>query len=126
VVPPASSVDFIGLLLRYQNPASATSGGDEGFISNQANGTVQYRILRRSNGETMTTFAMGTGPALVAGDKLLLRAIGTSLELWRMTGGTWSRVLTATDSASPTSGYVGLHAKNTTVRLDDFGGGTLP
>jgi hypothetical protein len=67
-----------------------------------------------------------TGPELVAGDKLLFRAIGTTLELWRDSGGAWTKILSATNGTISSSGNLALIARDNAVRLDDFGGGTLP
>ena len=124
---PATSNDLVALGLRYQNPGAANSSGYQAVFINQATGTDQYRIWvaptapaprRRSRASPVRR--------LVAGDTLLFRAIGPNLELWRKSGGTWTKILSGTDGTITSGGYLALIAKNTVVRLDNFGGGTLP
>jgi hypothetical protein len=123
---PSGADDTVGLMLRYRNPGLASSSGYEAIFLNINGGLDQYRIMLRSNGEKGATLASGTGPELKAGDTLLFRAIGSSLELWRGSAGSWTRILTATDTTFASGGYLALEARNTVVRLDDFGGGALP
>jgi hypothetical protein len=100
------------------------SGYQAGFL-NENTTPDQYRIYRRTKGKP-AVLASVTGPKLNAGDQLLFRAIGTTLELWRGAAGSWTRILTATDSTFKSGGYLALAARNSSVRLDNFGGGTLP
>ena len=128
VAKPTVNNDIVVLGLRYQSPGTpgASSGYQARFI-NEASGTDQYQILLRTNGaSTSTTLASVTGPELVAGDELLFRAIGTTLELWRNSAGTWTKILSATNGTISGGGYLALIARDNAVRLDNFGGGTLP
>ena len=126
VAKPSVNLDIVALLLRYQNPSLTTSSGYQAWFINENGATDQYRIVLRTNGETGSVLASTTGPELSPGDQLLFRAIGTSLQLWRGSGGVWTRILATTDSTIRQAGYVGLLTHNSTVRLDNFGGGTLP
>jgi hypothetical protein len=123
---PTTDLDSVALSLRYQNPSLATSSGYQAMFIYESGGLDQYRIVLRSSGESGSVLASATGPELNPGDKLLFRAIGTTLELWRGSGGTWTRILSTTNATIQTAGYLGLAAHNGAVRLDDFGGGTLP
>jgi hypothetical protein len=67
-----------------------------------------------------------TGPELAAGDKLLFRVVGTRLEFWVFHNSTWTRVLSVSDGIYTAAGNIGLGTRNSVVRLDDFGGGTVP
>jgi len=123
---PTTDLDSVALSLRYQNPSLATSSGYQAMFIYESGGLDQYRIVLRSSGESGSVLASATGPELNPGDKLLFRAVGTTLELWRGSGGTWTRILSTTNATIQTAGYLGLVAHNGAVRLDDFGGGTLP
>jgi hypothetical protein len=112
--------------LRVQNPSSVTESGYYGYFINRTAGPDQYTITVRINGQSVATLATATGPELSAGDRLLFRATGSTLELWRATARTWTRILSATDTRLPGAGYLALMTRNTAVRLDDFGGGSLP
>lgn len=83
--------------------------------------------MLRTNGTSDAALVSTTaGPRLIAGDKLLFRAIGSTLELWIYDSGTWSKVLSTRNSAITSGGFSMLTTRNSVVRLDDFGGGTLP
>lgn len=125
VTKPTVNGDPVYLGLRYRTPGQANSGGYQAGFLNATTGLDQYRI-RRTSGTASTTLASVTGPKLNAGDQLLFRAIGTTLELWRGAAGSWTRILTANDSTFKSSGSLALLARNGSVRLDNFGGGTLP
>jgi hypothetical protein len=125
-VKPNIDQDPVVLGLRFQSPAAASASGYQAYYIYRAHQADQYKIICRTNGTTSTTLASANGPTLNPGDRLLLRAIGTTLELWRLDAGAWSRILSATDSTYQSAGYLNLTARNGTVRLASFGGGTLP
>ncbi len=125
-VKPNVDLDPVVLGLRTQNPATAEASGYQAYYIYRATQSDQYKIISRINGTTSQTLAIATGPTLNAGDRLLFRAIGTTLELWRFDAGAWTRVLSATDSTFQGAGYLSLSARNGKVRLANFGGGTLP
>ena len=57
---------------------------------------------------------------------MLLRAKGSSIEVWRMpSGGSWSRLGVVQDSTYPTAASVGVGLRGTTGRVDDFGARTI-
>jgi hypothetical protein len=51
--------------------------------------------------------------------------IGSTITIYRKTGGVWSSVKTCTDSTYSSAGKIGLETQGTTARLDNFGGGTV-
>lgn len=51
--------------------------------------------------------------------------IGSTLTGYRETSGTWTAFATRTDATYTAAGYIGMRVANTTIRLDDFGGGTV-
>src|SRR5262249_45088882 len=62
---------------------------------------------------------------LALGDTLLLRVQGSTLEAWRLSGASWSKLGSLTDTTYPAAGFVGVGLRGTTARLDDFGARTL-
>jgi hypothetical protein len=123
---PNADLSVIGLFARLQNPSLATASGYQALYTFHSSGADQYKLLVRTNGSIAATLATQTGPALKPGDRLLLRSIGTTVELWRFSSGAWTRLLNATDTTYASAGYIALSAANNVVQVDDFGGGTLP
>ncbi len=123
---PTLDQDPVVLGLRFQNPGAANASGYQAYYIFRSGQADQYRIISRINGTTSTTLASVNGPTLSPGDELLFRAIGTTLELWRLDAGSWTRILSATDGTFQSAGYLNLTARDGAVRLTNFGGGTLP
>jgi hypothetical protein len=121
-VKPSSDGDTVALGLRFQNPQLSTANGYQGYFYNKT-GTDTYQIGKRTNG-SFSALASVTGPELQAGDRLLFRASGSTLELWLQHANSWTLVLTTSDSSYAGAGYLTLTGRNTVERLDDFGGGT--
>jgi hypothetical protein len=121
---PSVDLDMVALGVRFQNPGAATgSSGYQAYFQNRT-GVDQYGIYKRVNGSLVQIGGTVTGPELLAGDQLMLRAVGSRLEFWLGHAGTWTKLLGVTDSTYTTAGYLTLTSKNNVVRLDDFGGGT--
>jgi hypothetical protein len=60
------------------------------------------------------------------GDSIGIERIGSGIEVYRKTGGTWSSIATRTDGTYTSAGYVWLGVgSGTSESLDDFGGGTI-
>jgi hypothetical protein len=123
-VKPTVDTDMVSLALRLSNPTLSTGQGYQAYFYNRS-GLDEYRLYKRVAGSAVQ-LAFVAGPELQVGDRLLFRAVGTNLELWQGRGGSWTKLLSATDSTYTGAGYLGLSGKNTVVRLDNFGGGTLP
>src|ERR1700722_2337114 len=123
---PTVDQDPVVLGLRFLNPAAANASGYQAYYMYRSKQADQYKIISRVNGTTSTTLASVNGPTLNAGDQLLFRAIGPTLELWLSDAGTWTRILSAKDSTFTGAGYINLTARDSSVRLTNFGGGTLP
>lgn len=51
--------------------------------------------------------------------------IGSTLKLYRLTSGSWVEVMSRTDATYTAAGYIGFRVSNTTIRVNDFGGGTI-
>ena len=111
----------VRLYVRLQKP-TGFDGYSLAFIDNS--GTDQL-VIEKIAGGGFTALAPPVSQEIAAGDKLRLRAVGSTLEAWRYSAGGWSPVASATDSTYLGIGYVGLGLKGTGGRLDDFGAATL-
>jgi hypothetical protein len=85
------------------------------------NGTFNIAI-QTNDGYSVLDGSAGT---LSNGDKLGVRANGSTIELWHYTGGSWTLVASATDTTYPT-GNVGIQGQGTTLRIDDFTIAAIP
>ena len=110
------------LYARLQQPGTTTYDGYM-LRTNQLPGTDQVLIDRVDNGAFVNRLTVNQ--ELVAGDLLLLRSEGQTLEAWRHNGTTWSRLGFVTDTTYGGVGHVGVGLRGTTGRADDFGARTL-
>jgi hypothetical protein len=108
----------IRLYARLQQPGSGTVDGYM-LRTSQLSGTDELYLERLDNGTIVRLLTLNHD--LAAGDVVLLRTTGTTLEAWLDHGTTWSRLGVATDPTYPASGNVGVGIRGTTGRLDDFG-----
>ena len=101
------------------------SSAYDGYMlrTNQLPGTDQV-LLERVDNDTFVTLKT-INQELVAGDVLLLRVQGPTLEAWRNDGTSWARLGFASDSTYAAAGNVGVGMRGTSGRVDDFGARTL-
>jgi hypothetical protein len=72
--------------------------------------------------------SLSTGTQAVAnGEGVGLEAIGTALKAYHYTSGAWNQtpIVSTSDGTYADAGYIMLGCGNTTIRMDDFGGGTV-
>jgi fibronectin type 3 domain-containing protein len=97
-----------------------TSGYDGYMLrTNQLAGADEIYLERIDNGAFVRLLTVNHD--LAAGDLLLLRLSGSTMEAWLRNGGGWARLGTVSDSTYTGPGYVGVGLRGTTGRLDDFG-----
>jgi hypothetical protein len=113
--------DRLRLYARLQEPTQFD--GYALYLQSNA-GVDQVGIERWDNG-AVTPLGSPMNQEFVQGDKLRLRAIGSTLEAWRYdnNAGSWSKLGERTDSTYLLDGYLGFGIRGTGGRLDDFGGG---
>jgi Fibronectin type III domain len=116
------TANSLRLYVRLQQPGSGAADGYE-LRTIQQTGTDQVLLERLDNGSLVTRLTLNQ--ELAAGDTMLLRAKGTSIEAWRNDGSSWSRLGLVTDSTYSTGGYTGIGLRGTTGRLEDFGARTM-
>src|SRR5262249_25709474 len=109
----------------YARLRQTGSSAYDGYMlrTNQLAGTDQV-MLERIDNDTFTTLKV-INQELVAGDVLLLRVKGQTLEAWRNNGTGWALLGVAPDSTYSAAGFVGVGLRGTTGRVDDFGARTL-
>jgi titin len=110
--------NWLRLYVRLQQPGSSAHDGYM-LVVTQASGVDQWSLERVTN-YTWTNIAAGSADVAV-GNRVLLRAVGTTVEAWIHTGAGWSRILRASDATYTGAGYVGVGLRAKTGRLDDFG-----
>jgi hypothetical protein len=116
-----SGTEIIYLDIRIQSPG--TSGMDCYEVVWDAS-SATARIYRIDDG-TNTLLGSTVSVAYNAGDGYGFGVIGSSITLYRRVSGVWSSQATRTDSTYSSAGNIGLGCQAQTVRLDDFGGGTV-
>jgi fibronectin type III domain protein len=105
----------------YARLQQAGTSGYDGYMlrTNQLSGADQLFLERVDNGTI--THLLTINQDLAAGDTILLRVKGNTLQAWRKTGTTWTQLATTDDTTYPNQGTVGIAIRGTTGRLDDFG-----
>jgi len=99
------------------------------FLIDQVVGTDTWKV-QRTTGSGYVAIGATASSNIVAGDKCLLRCIGSDIQGWRYTGGAWSKLATGgTDATITGGGQACLEIGANTARLDDWycgNIGTLP
>jgi hypothetical protein len=111
------SGNAVRLYARVQSPGSSAVDGYM-LVYSQASGTDQGVLYRLDN--NAITSVLTVNRDFTVGDRLLLRAIGSTLEVWRQDASGWSRLGRVNDSTYTSAGYAGIGLRGTTGRLDDF------
>ena len=120
VVP--GSNNHIRLKARLQQVG--TSGYDGYMLrTNQLTGPDEVALERIDNGVFVRLLTLNR--ELAAGDSLMLRVKGSTIEAWHNDGTTWTRLGTTSDATYAGPGYVGIGLRGLTGRLDDFGSRTM-
>ena len=116
VVLPAS--EEMNVVVRY-DPANQT-----GYGIRKVGGANQWRLFRYDAGYTSVSLALGSA-TFAAGDKLGVRAVGSTISAWLYSGGAWSKLAEVTDTTYTAAGRIWVYIPGTTGRFDDLGGGAV-
>lgn len=111
--PPTVAAALNGYRLLYTAVAGAAN--DTWVLSSIVAGAI-------------STIGTGTTVDLVAGDSIGIERIANVHTVYRKTGGTWGAManLTSISNSDVTgAGYLALGIEDTTIRVDDFFGGTV-
>lgn len=101
-----------------------TAGGPDGYrLSYNGDGT--FYIDRMDSG-TATHLGTVISRSLSNGDAVGIEMVGSTFTFYyKASGGSWTSVTTRTDATHSAAGYIGLEVQSTTIRGDNFGGGTI-
>lgn len=118
---PTLPTGYAGVILRLQTPGVIGTLDDyEVYLV----GATQGEIDRTENG-TGTQLGATISQTWSNGDSLGGEVIGSTITMYRKTGGTWSSVANRSDSNVTAAGFVGFYLENSGSRIDNFGGGTV-
>lgn len=100
----------------------ANYDGYEGYAQEATNEVELYRI----DDAGFTELGSGVAFTWANGDSLGMDIIGDALKVYVNDGGAgWVEKRSETDATYGAAGYTGLFLSDTTIRVDDFGGGTI-
>lgn len=110
----------ISLFSRLANIGSTTTDGYYFLVERDAGVTV-WSFLRLDD-NVPTTLGSTVTQAVAAGDQIAMQVIGSTLEGWRKpSAGSWTLILSRTDSTYANAGYVGAEiTNNQETVIDNF------
>jgi len=87
--------------------------------------TSTFRLVLMNGGGATTLATYGPGITGAAGDAIGVEVLGSTINgYYKPSGGSWSQLITATDSTITGLGNLALtHVSSNTVAIDEFGGG---
>ena len=113
----------IGIWIRCTTTDVATIDGYIAVIGVASDTDVQQ--FYRFDNYAFTQLGANVTDEFAAGESLGAEMIGSTLALYNKVGGTWTQLATRTDTTYGAAGYIGLLSTSTTIRVDNFGGGTI-
>lgn len=120
----------VELWARHEGRSAVNTGSPWGYLVFWSGGSQNLRIQKYGPGGVagyadLTATAAIPGGA-VSGMKLGIRCQGTSITAWYMKpGGSWTQILSATDSTFTSGPQLGVLVYQQFMILDDFGGGRI-
>lgn len=120
------AVPLARLYARLANPTSATlQDGYSLQVQHRTGATLDEWTISRIDDNVYTVLGAIVSQDVGAGEKIGFELIGTTLKGYLFTGGVWTEILSRTDATYTGAGYVALVTNRQTVKLNDFGGGTV-
>ncbi len=119
-----SAPDCVTLMARTSGENSSSFNGYQAVYCAVSGANNDTFTLRRWLNASFVAIASGIQEAS-AGDSIGIEVIGTTVRmLYKPAAGSWTQILSTTNSEVSGSGHVGLSVNGQTARVDDFGGGT--
>lgn len=107
-------------ILHFRLTGSLTSS-PSGYYVNFGFGTIT-----RLDSGSETQLGASFSQSISAGDSIGVSIVGSTITVYhKSAAGSWAVVTTRTDSTYSAAGKVALEIDNNSIRLDDFGGGTV-
>jgi len=123
IVTKGGTNDLVDVYARGTTLVGASTDGYMVRLNPQG-GTDIVGIYRVTHG-VETLLGATVGQEFSNGDSLGIECIGSTIKAWRKSGGTWTELVSRTDSTYGAGGYAGLGVFGTTAVVDGFGGGTI-
>lgn len=99
---------------------NSTTAPSQGYVGHIAAGNQEIQTRAGA------TLASGSTITPAAGDSFRLRCVGSLITLdYRPAAGSWSNILSVTDTTYTTGTFIGIHAPSGTPEYDEFGGGAV-
>jgi hypothetical protein len=111
------------LYARLVNIGAGTSDGYAVFFDMDPPEAIL--ICREDNGGLVVLGSSITDFAPSSGDGLGIEVVGNTISAYHRVGGTWTSKGSRTDSTYTAAGKVGFKVNTASVRIDNFGGGTV-
>lgn len=116
-----TAASWIRLVIRGQN-----LGPNATFYMITVDSTGAFFIDKQVAGTVTNLQVVGGAGTVVAGHKVGVQVIGTTVKAFKDTGGGFVEVGSVVDTAITGAGYIGIQIGNGTgAILDDFGGGAI-
>lgn len=97
----------IHMLLQGAGLGAGTPNGYRGEVRIRTTGD-EWRIQRIDAG-ALTVLSSGTIQEISAGDSIAVVRSGNNIELWWLTGSTWTFIVSASDATYTAAGKIGVH-----------------
>lgn len=122
---PAGASDEVAFVMARLATPGGTGVDGYGVAVTKQSGTDLVEVYRIDNA-AQTLLGASMSQEFSAGDSIGVECSGSSIRAhYKASGGSWTQLGSRTDSTYSAAGNVGVELFSTTVRLDDFGGGTV-
>jgi hypothetical protein len=123
VLPTADA--YLSLMARVQNVGSATAAAWY-YLTVHYNGvsTWTWEISHYDHSTSTDLVLVSSTQTLSAGDWMGLQIVGTAIGAWyKPSAGSWTEIVSTTDSSISAGGPIGLQLSDTVTHLDNLSGG---
>lgn len=124
--PAGENAIFLHFRLQTSGLGTSPNGYVARFGPGSPDWTLSLAVLQAGALTTLGTFVTVPATNFAAGVAIGAEAIGSTLRaLYKPAAGSWTEALSRTDTTWTGAGRVGAEINDTTIRLDDFGGGNV-
>ncbi len=117
----ATAAGNLAFICRATNPGTTSRNGY--WVEYDTSGHNSY-IFKITGSNSFAQLATTTAYTAASGDGMGIECIGTAIKFKKRVSGTWSDILSVTDSSVSGTGYVGFSVQaSTSIRADNFHGG---
>ncbi len=106
------------------SPGAATRDGYS-LLFTWNSGSADSWTLQIITNNAYSALGATVSQDIVAGDKIGMERIGSTIKAYRFTGGAWAEIVSRSNATHGGAGAIGLVAQSQEWALDDFFGGTV-